>query len=334
MTTLRRRHVLAALAAALPAAAAARAQGTAGPAGWTPDRPPRLVAGFAPGGSADLVARLAAAELAKTLGQQVVVDNRTGASGNIATQAVVQAAPDGHTLGFAGLQLATNPAMIAKLGYDPERDLQMVGQLTALPVLVATSAKSSIKTLPDLVERLKAAGDGVLVGSGGYGTSSHLGPEMLVRAVQGRYTPVLYRGGALAYQGLLGGEVEAMFDIAAGYHAPAAAEGKIRLLAVLQDSREPALPDVPAIAEFGFGPEAQMRSWQGVFVRAGTPAPVLAALHRAVTAVAEAPEVQGRLRQMGMTPVASPSPEAFQSFYLAELARWSGMIRAAGITAQ
>jgi tripartite-type tricarboxylate transporter receptor subunit TctC len=280
------------------------------------------------------VARLAAAEIAKTLGQQVVVENRTGAAGNIATQAVVQAAPDGHTLGFAGLQLATNPAMIASLGYDPERDLQMVGQLTALPVLAVASANSSIKTLPELIERLKAKGDPLLVASGGYGTSSHLGPEMLSRAVGGRYAPVLYRGGAPAFQAVLAGEVEVMFDIAAGYHASAARDGRIRLLAVLQDKREPALPDAPAVTEFGLGPEAQMRSWQGIYVRAGTPAPVVAALHAAVTAAVAAPEVQRRFRELGIDPVASPSPEAFQSFYLAELARWSGLIRTAGITAQ
>lgn len=330
---IRRRHLLA-LAAALPAAAAAaRAQG-AGPSGWAPDRPPRLVLGFAPGGSADIVARLAAAELSETLGRQVVVENRSGASGNIATQAVVQAAPDGHTLGFAGLQLATNPAMIASLGYDPARDLQMVGQLTALPVLVVASATSSIRTLLELVERLKASGDGILAACGGYGTSSHLGPEMLSRAVGGRYTPVLYRGGAPAFQAVLTGEVEVMFDIVAGYHAPAAAAGNVRLLAVLQAEREPALPEVPAIAEFGLGPEAQMRSWQGIYVRAGTPAPVLAALHGAVAAAAAAPEVQRRFREMGMDPVASPSPEAFQSLYLSEMARWGKVIREAGITAQ
>jgi tripartite-type tricarboxylate transporter receptor subunit TctC len=330
---IRRRHLLA-LAAALPAAAAtARAQ-EAGPPGWVPERPPRLIAGFAPGGSADLVARLAAVELAKLLGRQVVVDNRSGASGNIATQAVVQAEPDGHTLGFAGLQLATNPALIASLGYDPERDLQMVGQLTALPVLVVASASSGIRTLPELVERSKAQEEGVLVGAGGYGTSSHLGPEMLFRAVGGRYTPVLYRGGAPAFQSVLAGDVEVMFDIVAGYHAPAAKDGRIRLLAVLQDKREPALPEVPAISEFGLGPEAQMRSWQGIYVRAGTPAPILAALHRAVVATVEAPEVQRRFREVGMDPVASPSPEAFQRLYLSELARWSGLIREAGITAQ
>jgi tripartite-type tricarboxylate transporter receptor subunit TctC len=329
--TLRRRHFLA-LAAALPAVVA-RAQ-EAGSPGWAPDRPPQLIAGFAPGGSADLVARLAAAEFAKTLGQQVVVDNRSGASGNTATRAVLQAEPDGHTIGFAGLQLATNPALIAKLGYDPKQDLQMVGQLTALPVLVVTSASSGINTLPELVERFKTDEEAVLVAVAGYGTSSHLGPETLVRAVGGQYTPVLYRGGAPAFQAVLAGDVEVIFDIAASYHLPAAKEGRIKLLAVLQDTREPGLPEVPAISEFGLGPEAQMRTWQGIYVRAGTPAPVLAALHRATVAAVEAPEVQRRLRELGITPVTSPSPEAFQQLYLSELERCGKVIREAGITVQ
>ena len=145
---------------------------------------------------------------------------------------------------------------------------------------------------------------------------------------------MLYRGGAPAFQAVLAGEVEVMFDIAAGYHASAARDGRIRLLAVLQDKREAALPDAPAVTEFGLGPEAHMRSWQGIYVRAGTPAPVVTALHAAVSAAVGAPEVQRRFRELGIDPVASPSPEAFQSFYLAELARWSGLIRTAGIVAQ
>lgn len=328
MSIITRRRALTLGTAALALPGLAHAQG------WAPDRPLRLVVGFAPGGSADLVARIAAAEMTKALGQQVVVENRSGASGNIATQAVVQAPADGLTLGFAGLQLATNPAMIARLGYDPERDLQMVGQLNALPVLAFASARSGIRSLPELIERAKARPEGLNIACGGYGTSSHLGPEMLFRAVGARYTPVLFRGGAPAFQAVLAGDAEAMFDIAAGYHAPAAAEGRIALLALLQDRREPALPDVPAISEFGFGPEAQMRSWQGIYVRAGTPAPALAALHRAVVAAVEAPETRRRFAEMGMSPAPSASPEEFHRFYLAETARWSGLIRAAGIRAE
>jgi tripartite-type tricarboxylate transporter receptor subunit TctC len=326
--TLTRRAAL-----ALPGAALL-SRATAAQAAWRPDRAMRMVVGFAPGGSADLVARIVVQEIAGSLGQQVVVENRSGASGNLATQAVVGAPADGLTLGFAGLQLATNPAMIARLGYEPERDLQMVSQFNALPVLVFASARSGIRTVADLIARAKANPEGLTVASGGYGTSSHLGAEMLFRAVGARYSIVIYRGGGPAFQAVLSGDADVMFDIVAGYHAPAAAEGRIRLLAVLQDRREAALPETPAIGELGFGPEVQMRSWQGLYVRAGTPAPVLAALHGAVLSAVGAGATQRRFAEMGMAPVTSAAPEEFQRFYLAELRRWSGLIREAGITAQ
>jgi tripartite-type tricarboxylate transporter receptor subunit TctC len=322
---MKRRTILAAGLASLAVPALAQS--------WKPDRPVRFLLGFAAGGSADLAARLVGSELSRLLGQNVVVENRTGASGNLATQAVVQSPADGHTIGLAGLQLAINPALIARLGYDPERDLQMVSQLTAVPVRVFASARSGIGSLPELVERSKSP-NGVTIASGGYGTSSFIGPEQLFRSVGGNYQPVLFRGGAPAFQAILSGDCDAMFDIAAGYHIPAAAEGKIRLLTVLQDTREPALPDVPAIAEFGFGPAVQFRSWQGIFVRAGTPAPMLAALHAASVAALAAPDVARRFRDVGVDPVGSESPGAFQDMYLSELARWTAVIRNAGIRAE
>jgi tripartite-type tricarboxylate transporter receptor subunit TctC len=319
-----------ALSAALALPAAARAQSAA--QGWSPDRPVRLIVGFAPGGSADIVARVAAQELARSLGQQVVVENRTGASGNLATLAVTAAPGDGLTLGFAGLQLVTNPALLPQLGYDPMQ-LQMVGQLTALPVLVMASTKSGITTLAQAIERSRR-GEGLNIGTAGVGTSSHLGAELLFREVRGRFTAVPFRGGAPAFQALLSGDVDMMFDIAAGYQAPAAAEGKVRILGVMQQQRAAGLPDVPSFGEQGLGEAAQMRSWQGLFVRAGTPAAALAALHRASAAVAAAPDAAGRFRGMSMEPVASPSPDAFQLFYLSELQRWTTLIREAGITTQ
>lgn len=307
----------------------ARAQGS----GWRPDRPIRLVAGFAAGGSADFAARLVAAEMARTLGQQVVVENRTGASGNLATQAVMGAPADGIMIGLAGLQLAVNPALIARLGYEPDADLQMVSQITAVPVRVFASEKSGIRTLPELIERSKR-GDGVTIACGGYGTSSFIGPEKLFRSAGGRYTPVLFRGGAPAFQAILAGDCDAMFDIAASYHIPSAQEGKIRLLTVLQDAREAALPDVPAVSEFGYGADVQFRSWQGLFVRAGTPAPVLAALHAATVAAVRAPDVVRRFAEVGVEATASESPAAFQAFYLSEMRRWTEVIRGAGIRAE
>ncbi len=321
MTRLTRR---AALGAALALPLAARAQG------WAPDRPLRLIVGFAPGGTADLVARMAAAEMGKALGQNVVVENRAGASGNIATQAVVQAPADGLTLALAGLQLVTNPGLIAQLGYDPTRDLRMVGQLTALPVVVMASARSGIRTLADAVAR--ARGAGVTIGTAGVGTSSHLGAELLFRTVGGRFEPVQYRGGSPAFQALLAGDVEMMFDLVAGYQAPAAAEGRIRLLGVMQERRAEGMPDVPSFGEAGLPAAAMMRSWQGICVRAGTPAAAVAALHRATVAAVRSAEMSGRLRQLSVEPVESADPAAFDTLYREELRRWTALIRDAGIT--
>jgi tripartite-type tricarboxylate transporter receptor subunit TctC len=325
MTTTRR-LLLGTTLAGLAAPQAARAQA------WKPDRPLRLIVGFAPGGTADLVARLAAAEMAKALGQNVVVENRAGASGNIATQAVVQAPADGHTLALAGLQLVTNPGLIAQLGYDPATDLQMCGQLTALPVVVMASAKSGITTIEQAVARSKA--QPITIGTAGVGTSSHLGAELLFRTVGGRFEGVQYRGGAPAFQALLSGDVEMMFDLVASYQAPAAAEGRVRILGVMQQDRAEGMPEVRSFGEAGLPEAAQMRSWQGICVRAGAPAGAIAALHAATVAAVRSPDFSGRVKALSIAPVASDSPAAFEALYRAELLRWTTLIREAGITVQ
>jgi tripartite-type tricarboxylate transporter receptor subunit TctC len=321
-----RRATLTLGAAALAAPGAARAQA------WRPDRPLRLIVGFAPGGTADLVARLAAAEMGRALGQNVVVENRAGASGNLATQAVVQAPADGHTLALAGLQLVTNPGLIAQLGYDPTRDLQMVGQLTALPVVVMASARSGITTIEEAVARSRA--QGVTIGTAGVGTSSHLGAELLFRTIGGRFEAVQYRGGAPAFQALMSGDTEMMFDLVASYQAPAVAEGRVRMLGVMQPSRAEGLPDVRAFGEAGLPEAAMMRSWQGICVRAGAPAAAVAALHAATQAAVRAPDFVARLKALSVEPVESATPAAFDALYRAELTRWTTLIRDAGITVQ
>lgn len=323
MTAFTRRAALALGALAMPAVARAQS--------W-PDRPLRLIVGFAPGGTADLVARLAAAEMAKTLRQNVVVENRPGASGNIATQAVVQAPADGHTLALAGLQLVTNPGLIAQLGYDPARDLAMCGQLTALPVVVMASARSGITTIEEAVAR--ARGPGVTIGTAGVGTSSHLGAELLFRTIGGKFEAVQYRGGAPAFQALMAGDTEMMFDLVASYQAPALAEGRIRMLGVMQQDRAPGLPDVRSFGEAGLPPDAMMRSWQGICVRAGAPQAAIAALHAATVATVRAPDFRARLAALSIAPVESPDPAAFDGLYRRELTRWTTLIREAGITVQ
>jgi tripartite-type tricarboxylate transporter receptor subunit TctC len=325
MTFMSRRAALTLAAAALAAPRIARAQA------W-PDRPLRLIVGFAPGGTADLVARLAAAEMGKALRQNVVVENRAGASGNIATQAVVQAPADGLTMALAGLQLVTNPGLIAQLGYDPARDLTMCGQLTSLPVVVMASARSGIRTIEEAV--IRARGPGVTIGTAGVGTSSHLGAELLFRTIGGKFEAVQYRGGAPAFQALMSGDTEMMFDLVASYQAPAAAEGRVRILGVMQPHRAEGMPDVRSFGEAGLPPAAMMRSWQGICVRAGAPAQAIAALHAATVAAVRSPELQARLKALSIEPVESPDPASFDSLYREELLRWTTLIRDAGITVQ
>lgn len=314
----RRGLMLAAGAAALPATARAQAA-------WRAERPLRFLVGFGAGGVSDAIVRLVAAEFGRQLGQPVVVDNRPGASGNLGTLAALQAPADGHTLGFAGIHLATNPALLPSLGYDPGTDIRIVSQFTSLPIVVMASARSGLRSVAELVAAARSRP--VFASTAGVGTSSHLGPTLLFGVTGGRFEPVGFRSGAEAFQALLSGDTEVMFDPAASYHAPAAAEGRIRILGIMQDRRAPAMPEVPAFGELGVPEAAQMRSWQGAFVRAGTPEPAVAALHRAIVAAMASAEVKGPLDRLGIEAVTSDSPASGQAYYLAELARWTSLLR-------
>jgi tripartite-type tricarboxylate transporter receptor subunit TctC len=318
MRITRRAALAAPVLAGLPLAARAQP-------GWRPARPLRFVVGFGAGGPSDTVVRLVSEGLGPALGGAVVVDNRPGASGNLGTLAALQAPADGHTLGFAGIHLATNPVMLPQLGYDPRADIRVVSTFTSVPIVVMVSARSGIASVAELVARAKARP--VQVSSGGVGTSSHLGPTLLFRALGGAFEPVQYRSGADAFQALVAGDTEAMFDPASSYHAPAAAEGRIRILGVMQEARTPALPGVPSFAELGLPPAVMMRSWQGAFVRSGTPEEAVRALHAGIVQALAAPALRERLTGLGIEPTASPDPDAAQSYYLAEVARWDGLLR-------
>jgi tripartite-type tricarboxylate transporter receptor subunit TctC len=189
--------------------------------------------------------------------------------------------------------------------------------------------------MAEAIARSRQPGSDVIrIASAGTGTSSHLGGELLFRAVGGRFEAVQYRGGAPAFQALMTGDVEMMFDLVAAYQAPAVAEGRVRMLGVMQQARTPGLPDVPSFGELGLPPAAMMRSWQGICVRSGAPPGAIAALHAATVAATRAPEFVQRLSNLGIEPTASPDPAAFQAFYIEELQRWTALIREAGITAQ
>ena len=260
----------------------------------------------------------------------MVVENRAGASGNLMSQQLVAAPADGYTLGLAGLQITTNPWMIANPGYSPD-DLVVVGQIAALPVVVIASIKSGIRDFPGLIAAARAKDGGLTAASGGYGTTSHLGPELVFRNQGVRYTIVVYRGGGPALQGLISGETDVTFDIASPGHRPNFEAGTLRPLAVLQATREAALPDIPAVAEFGLGPEVFVRSWLGLMVRTGTPPEVIARLHQALNQALAVPEVKERMERLGMVVTPSPAQADAQALYRTELARWGALIRAANI---
>ncbi|MBC8056691.1 MAG: tripartite tricarboxylate transporter substrate binding protein [Rhizobiales bacterium] len=305
----------------------------AGSAQAFPDKPLTLVVGFSAGGAADTVARALAEEMSKSLGQRVIVDNKAGASGNLATMAVLNAPADGHTLLFAAIHLATNPSLIGT-SYQPLTDLQMVSQVTSVPVLMLASTKSPLNSPADVIAASKKQEGGLKVGSGGIGTSSHLGAELFARSQGIPFLHVPYKGGPPANQALLGGEIDLMFDLMSGALKGFVDAGRVRPLAVMQENRIEALPDVKSAKEWGLPASTQLRSWQGIAVKAGTPAPVLAQLHTAVVAAANTTTVRARIAQLGSELVTSKSPAEFQQHYAAELQRWTALVKAANIKAE
>lgn len=295
-----------------------------------PERPITIVVGFAPGGAADTIARALADEMSKSLGQPVIVDNRSGASGNIAAQFVLSKEPDGYTLLFAAINLATNP-WLSGVKYDPQKDLSFVSQVTSVPVVMLASTASGFKTPADVDAAAKNKSGGVLVGSGGVGTSSHLAMELYKRA---RNVPVVhapYRGGAPANQDLMGGQIDMMFDLMSGSLKSMVDSGRVRPVAVMQSERIKSLPDVKSAAELGLPQSTHIRSWQGIAVRSGTPADVILRLHNAVATAANSPAFRARAEQLGSDVVTSKTPKEFETLYATELARWGALIKDANI---
>ena len=299
-----------------------------------PARPIRFLVGFAPGGSADNVARIVAAEMSKTLGQQIVIENKTGASGNIATQALLAAPADGYTILFAGITLATNPAMMDNVGYDPKKDLVMVSQITALPVVALTRADSPLNGLQDVIAAAKAKNGTLKFGSGGLGTTSHLAPELLSQQTGFKYTHVPYRGGAPALQALFSGEVDLMFDLMTPTLKSNAQAGKIKFLGVMQKEPTPTLPTIKPAGAQGIPEMAFIRSWQGVAVRDGTAPEIVAKLHDSIVVALKKKEVTDKLEAIGTEVRSSATPLDFQKLYHRELMLWSTLIKVAGIKSE
>ena len=298
-----------------------------------PDKPITLHVGFAPGGAADSVARVVSEEMSKSLGQRVIVENKAGASGNIATSTVVSNPADGYSLLFAAINLATNPTL-GGVKYNPQTDLTMVSQMTAVPVVMVVPANSKYSSITDVITFAKTSPGSLKGASGGVGTSSHLAMELLSRDQGFKFLHVPYKGGALANQAILSGDVDTMFDLMSGALKGMVEAGRMKPIAVMQDTRVESLPNVKTAKELGLSPATYIRSWQGIAVRSGTPKPIVDKLHAAVVAAVSSPAVIARIKALGSDVVSSPNPAAFQQLYLDELKRWTALITAAGIKAE
>jgi len=326
MTGLQRRQFLrlAAGVAALPALSrVARAQAY-------PARPVRLLIGFAPGGGTDVMARLIQPGLSERLGQQIVVENRPGAGTNIATEAVINATPDGYTLLAASLANAGNATLYDNLKFDFIRDTAPVAGIALDPFVLEVTPSLPVKTIPELIAYAKAHPGKVNYGSGGIGSGNQLTAEMLKMMAGIDLVHVPYRGAGPAMVDLMGGQVQVMFNTmsASLQHVKA---GKLRAIGVATKTRQAALPDVPTVAEFVPGYEASF--WTGIAAPKGTPAEIVDKVNKAVNAGFADAKVKARLDEWGATALAG-SPADFAKFVADETKKWGKVIRTANIKAE
>ncbi len=321
--TLRRRTFLqlAASAAALPAMPhVTRAQA------W-PSRPVRILVGFAAGGNFDIVARLIGQWLSEQLHQSVIVENRPGASSNVATEALVRAPADGYTLLLGGAVNAVNATLFDKLSFNFISDVAPVAGVVRFPNVVTVAASFPAKTIPEFIAYAKANPDKINHGSSGNGTTQHLAGELFKMMTGVSFTHVPYRGAAPALTDLLGGQVQLLFE-----PLPASIQhiksGAIRALAVTTATRAEALPDVPALSEFIPGYEAS--GWNGICAPRNTPADIIQTLNAAINAGLADAKLKARLADLGATPLGGSSA-AFGKLIASETEKWSKIIRAANI---
>jgi tripartite-type tricarboxylate transporter receptor subunit TctC len=293
-----------------------------------PQRPVRFIVPFPPGGTVDPLARLVGARLSAALGQQFVIDNRTGSSGSIGTAIAAKSPPDGYTYVFVFDTHAVNPAL-QSLPFDTVKDFAPVMLIATAPMAIGTAPGKPYKSFADVIKAAKARPEAVTYGSVGSGSLGHLTLTLVQQAGGFRMVHVPYKGGGPMSVDIMGGHIETGLG-STGLMAPLINAGKIRGLAVTGNKRSQALPEVPALAEQGF-PGFSALAWWGLFTPAGAPRPVLEKMHAELVKVFSQPEVRKQLTEsMGMELVVS-TPDALQKFLVAEMARWGKVVRAHGI---
>ena len=319
-------------AASLSAALAVSALHAAAAAEAYPAKPVRFVVAFPPGGGTDIIARSIAQKLAERLAQQVVVDNRPGAGGNIGTDIVAKSAPDGHTLlmGSAG-PLAINASLFGKMPFDPIRDLAPVTLAASTPNVLVVHPSLRAATIGELIALAKARPGEINFASSGHGTPAHLAGELFNSMAGVKMVHVPYKGAAPALADLLGGQVQLMFSTMPPA-LPHVKDGKLRALAVTSAKRSPAMPELPTVDEIAL-PGFEANTWHGVVVPAGTPAAIVARLNREIVAILHLPEVVERLSAQGAEPVGS-TPEEFAAYIRSETLKWAKVVKESGAKAE
>lgn len=301
---------------------------TSAPAQEYPSKPIRCIVPYAPGGSSDFLARLIGQKLTEAWGQQMVVDNRAGAAGNIGTDAAAKAPPDGYTMLLVASTVTMNPSIYPKLPFDTEKDLAPVTQILWQPWLLSVHPSLPVTNLKQLLALAKAKPGALNYASGGSGTSGHIAAELFASMAGVKFTHVPYRSLGPAGTALLTGEVQLVFQspIAGLEHVHS---GRIRAIGVSGRKRMAALPQVPTILEGGL-PGYDEGNWQGVFVPAHTPRPVVSKLNQELVRILRTAEVTDQVRRVGGDVIAS-TPEEFSAVVRADLKKYAALVKAVGI---
>jgi tripartite-type tricarboxylate transporter receptor subunit TctC len=301
---------------------------TASAQSW-PSKPVRIVVPVTAGSATDVTARVIADHLAPLLGQPVVVENRTGAGTRIGTQAAAKAPADGYTLLIGALSnIALNPGLYEKLPYDPARDFKLVGLAVTWSYTLVARRDLPQQSLVDLIAFARANPEKITYGSAGNGSGQHVAMAVTEKLSGVKLTHVPYRGAQEAYQDLLGGRIDLLFDISSTAK-PQVDGGAVKALAVSSKERQPFHPDVPSVHETGVAP-LDMESWFGLFAPAGTPEPILAKLRKAMADVMAMPDVQELFAKSGGR-VSKLTPAEAEAKVSSDIARWTALIPQAGV---
>jgi tripartite-type tricarboxylate transporter receptor subunit TctC len=324
-----RRTVLASLAASAGTGAALPAR-----ADTYPNRPISLIVPFAAGGPTDLMARIVGERMGRELGQQLIIDNTTGAAGTIAVAKAARAAPDGYTvsIGHVGTHVA-NGVLYKNLNYDLLTDLIPVARLPSNPMLVVSSNQMPTHTLKELVEYIKANPDKVSGGTAGIGSGAHLGALAFFAATGAKFQLIPYRGTGPAAQDLIANQIQVMVDQSSN-SLPHVRAGKLRAYAVTAKKRSVAAPEVPTAAEAGYPMEVAI--WHGLWVPKGTPPEIITRLNAAAVATFQDPAIRARMEDLGqdLPTLEEMKPEVFAAFHRAEFAKWKKILEDAHVSVE